>query len=77
MKKALNAVFAVLCGYFFLACSSEKEVIIEQNQSGGDEVPIAKIDANITLPSGCEDGGSNCFDELNPPLPVSPKQGAK
>lgn len=77
MKMALNAVFAVILGCFFIACSSEKEVIIEQNQSGGDEVPIAKIDANITLPSGCEDGGSNCFDELNPPLPVSPKQGAK
>ena len=77
MKKALTAVFAVICGCFFLACISQKEEIIEQNSSEEEQIPIAKIDANITLPSGCEDGGSNCFDELNPPLPVSPKQGTK
>ena len=48
MKKALNAVFAVICGCFFLACSSQKEEIIEQNSSEEEQIPIAKIDANIT-----------------------------
>ena len=41
MKKALNAVFAVICGCFFLACSSQKEEIIEQNKKEIEQQKIA------------------------------------
>lgn len=68
MIKYFLAIFAV----FFIACGGGgDDVKIEQVKEPPPEVPIAKSDANLSLPANCANGGLGCFDEQNPPLPVS------
>lgn len=69
MFKCLILAFLAV---FFISCGQD-EVKIEEVKERPADVPIAKSDANISLPVNCQNGGENCFDELNPPLPVSPK----
>lgn len=72
--RKISLLFLASFALVFSACDGGKnEVKIEQVKEAPPEVPIAKSDANVSLPAGC-DSGKNCFDEENPPLPVSPRR---
>ena len=72
MKTLINTFFALLYACFLSACSDDKSMTQETNQTQNEPVPIAKSDANLTLPSDCDSANSDkpCFDEANVALPV-------
>lgn len=73
MKKLIKfTFFGVICAALLGCDGGKNEVKIEQIKEAPADVPIAKSDANLSLPAGCI-SGKNCFDEQNPPLPVGPK----